>query len=218
MKREVFQEDALAWLRNKESKTGESYFASLPDYSEFPELRLEEWKEWFIGSASLIIKKTAEDDVSIFFQSDIKHEGLWVDKSYLCLKAAEESGARLLWHKIACRAPAGVATFGRPAYSHILCFSKKLILDPGLSTADVLPEMGEKSWQRGIGLMPALMISKFVKEVVKSHTLINPFCGEGAMLASANHQDLKAIGIEKGKKRAQRAREIEISSDKSRWL
>lgn len=218
MKRSVYQEDALAWLKAKDVQEGESYFASLPDYSEFPELSLSEWKNWFTEVTGLILSKTSEKDVTVFFQSDIKYQGHWVDKAYLCQKAAEEMGQNLLWHKIACRAPAGVATFGRPAYSHILCFSKGFSLDPGLSTPDVLPELGEKSWQRGIGLKPALMIAKFLKEIVQSRALVNPFCGEGAMLAAANHFGLEAIGIEKGKKRAERARMIRISEDCSRWL
>jgi hypothetical protein len=218
MKRSIFQEDAIQWLKDKESIPGESYFASLPDYSEFPNLSLIEWKNWFQETASLILQKTAENDVTIFFQSDIKHEGKWVDKSYLCQKAAEEIGHELLWHKVACRAPAGVTTFGRPAFSHILCFSKNFTLNCDQSTPDVLPEMGEKSWQRGIGLKPALMIAKFIKENVKSHTLINPFCGEGAMLACANHQGMEAIGIEKGKKRAERAQLIKVSEDSSCFL
>ncbi len=218
MKREVFQEDAIAWLERKNIQSGESYFASLPDISEFPEYSLEEWKSWFMKTASLILKKTADSDVVIFFQSDIKYQGHWVDKAYLCQRAAEETGHELLWHKIACRAPAGVTTFGRPAYSHLLCFSKGVRLDPQTSTPDVLPEMGEKSWQRGIGLNPALLIARFIKETVGSQTLVNPFCGEGAMLACANHLGLQAIGIEKGKKRAQRARDIQISDDSSRWL
>lgn len=218
MMRSVYQEDAIKWLEERFPNPGESYFASLPDFSEFPELTIDEWKIWFTQTAKLILSKVSSKDVAVFFQSDIKHEGHWIDKAYLVQKAAEEEGHHLLWHKIACRAPAGVATFGKPSYSHVLCFSKKFILDPALSTPDVLPELGEKSWQRGIGLKPALMIAKFIKETISAHTLINPFCGEGAMLAAANHFDLKAIGIEKGKKRAERARRIKISQDFSRWL
>lgn len=218
MNRQIFQEDAIAWLKEKKSLSGESYFASLPDYSEFPQHSLIEWKEWFVKTAGLILEKTSENDVAVFFQSDIKFEGQWIDKSFLCQKAAEEVGARLLWHKIACRAPAGITTFGRPSFSHILCFSKSFLLDPSQSTPDVMPELGEKSWQRGIGLKPAFMIARFIKETVGSHTLINPFCGEGAMLASANHFGLDAIGVEKGKKRAERAQKIQISDDCGRWV
>lgn len=218
MSRTVYQGDALEWLEAHAVVPGLSFFASLPDKSEFPQLSLVEWKDWFIQSARLLLEKTSDSDVTIFFQSDIKVEGVWVDKAYLCQKAAEAAGSELLWHKVACRAPAGTATFGRPAYSHILCFSRKLRLDPAASTADVLPELGEKSWQRGIGTRAALMIAGFVKKTVGSHTIVNPFCGEGAMLACANHLGLGAIGIEKGKKRAERARELGISADSSHWL
>lgn len=187
--------------------------ASLPDVSEFPQYSLEQWKEWFCATAKLILSRVPDDGVAVFYQSDIKHEGEWVDKGYLCQKAAESEGMKLLWHKVACRAPAGVTTFGRPSYSHILCFSRSLRVDASKSTPDVLPDLGEKTWQRGMGLTAALMIARFIAQEAKSTTLINPFCGEGSMLAAANALGLKAIGIEKGKKRAEKARKLMLSED-----
>jgi hypothetical protein len=51
-------------------------------------------------------------------------DGVWIDKAYLVQKAAEQTGHALLWHKLVCRVPPGVATFGKPSYHHMLCFSK----------------------------------------------------------------------------------------------
>jgi len=123
--REVIVEDAIHWLKNPKDISHFSSVASLPDISEFPQLSLNQWKEWFVTTAGLIFQNTSDEGVTIFFQSDIKWEGEWVDKAYLCQKAAEQQGSQLLWHKIICRSPAGTTTFGRPSYSHILCFSKK---------------------------------------------------------------------------------------------
>jgi hypothetical protein len=155
--------------------------------------------------------------VTIFYQSDIKVDGTWVDKGYLCQKAAEALGHELLWHKVICRSPAGIATFGRPSYSHMICFSKELRVEISKSTADVIPDLGDKTWQRGMGLEACLMAAKFIAEQTPSKTLINPFCGEGSMLAAANFIGLDAIGIERSPKRAEKARVLQILKENSSW-
>lgn len=216
--REVFCQDAVTWLQQQETLTGCSLVGSLPDISEFPQLSLAEWKEWFISTAGLLFSRCPDDGVTIFYQSDIKHQGTWVDKGYLCQRAAEIAGHELLWHKIACRSPAGMPTFGRPAYTHLLCFSKKLRAEVSQSTADVLPDLGDKTWMRGMGLEACLMIAKFISEQTPSQTMVNPFCGEGSMLAAANSYKLNAIGIERSQKRAEKARHISLSRDYKNWI
>jgi hypothetical protein len=204
-KREVICADALNWLESYEKTLGHSFVASMPDISEFPKFSLEQWKSWFLETAKLILSKTSQDGVTMFYQSDIKHEGEWVDKAYLCQKAAESVGHKLLWHKIVCRYPAGTITFGRPSYTHVLCFSETLILDQGHSTADVLDTIGEKTWERGMGLEAAIMMARFVMRDTQTRTLIHPFCGEGSMLAAAEAHGLNTIGIERSPKRAEKA-------------
>lgn len=216
--RQVYTADAIEWLNEHPTHDGCSFVASLPDISEFQTMTLDQWKQWFMTTAKLVLSRTPDDGVTIFFQSDIKYEGEWVDKGYLVQKMAEESGHSLLWHKVICRAPAGTATFGRPAYSHLLCFSKGLRLhDVSKSTADVIPDLGEKTWQRGMGLNVCLMIAKFIKTQTKSHTLIHPFCGEGSMISVAEAMGLQAIGIERSPKRADKARRLELASDHKSW-
>lgn len=210
MNRSVFSEDAIAWLEAKDVQQGCSLVTSMPDISEFPGYSLNDWKSWFIQTATLVLSRCPDDGVTIFYQSDIKHEGVWVDKGYLCQKAAEALGHELLWHKVICRSPAGIATFGRPAYSHMLCFSKKLKVDIAKSTPDVIPDLGDKTWQRGMGLEACIMAAKFIAEQTPTTTVINPFCGEGSMLAAANAFNLNAIGIERSPKRAEKARSLKL--------
>lgn len=212
--RTIYCEDAIAWLEKHPILENSSLIASLPDISEFQQFTLAEWKNWFIQTAKLVLSKTPDDGVTLFYQSDIKVDGIWIDKAYIIQKAAEELGHELLFHKIACRYNAGTITFGRPAYSHILCFSKKLRLDPAKNSADVLPELGDKSWVRGMGIEACLMIAKFLKEQTSTEILIHPFCGEGSQLAAANFYGLKAIGIDRGTKRAEKAGQLQISADK----
>ena len=215
--RSVFCEDAIAWLEAKGVQMGCSFVTSMPDISEFPGYSLNDWKTWFIQTAKLVLSRCASDGVTIFYQSDIKVNGTWVDKGYLCQQAAESLGHDLLWHKIICRSPAGIATFGRPSYSHMLCFSKELKVDISKSTADVIPDLGDKTWQRGMGLEACLIAAKFIAEQTTTKTMINPFCGEGSMLAAANTCGLDAIGIERSPKRAEKARTLKISKEKSGW-
>ena len=210
--------DAIEWLKSHDKFVGASLVASMPDISEFTNYTLAQWKEWFISTAALIMSRCPDDGVAIFYQSDIKYEGIWVDKAYLIQKAAESLGLEQLWHKVVCRVPAGIATFGKPSYSHILCFSKNLrIHDMTHSTPDVIADLGDKTWVRGMGLENCLMITKFIAVQTKSTRIVQPFCGEGSILAAANKHGLNALGIERSPKRAQQARILQISNDK-KWL
>lgn len=213
MDRIVHTTDAIEWLNSQPVLEGSSLVGSLPDISEFSGYSLEKWSEWFTVTAKVILSKTPPDGVTFFFQSDIKLNGYWVDKSYLVQKAAADLGRHMLFHKIVCRFPAGTITMGRPSYSHVLAFTETVKPDFNKWTADVLPDTGEKTWVRGMGLDVALMIAQFVKDQTKSTTIVNPFCGQGSMLAAANFLGLSAVGIERSTKRAEAARSLLVSPD-----
>jgi len=208
-KRIVHCEDALKWLGSRGPQTGASFITSMPDYSEFPSFTLEQWKLWFMNAAALVLSGCPDDGVAIFFQTDIKVEGTWVDKAYLCQKAAEQTGHALLWHKLTCRAAPGRVTFGRPSYSHLLCFSKNIRADLERSTTDILPEAGEVTWTRGMGVQACITACRFVLSHTETRTVIDPFCGHGTVLAVANELGLDAIGVELSPKRAKKAQALQ---------
>lgn len=212
--REIHEADAITWLRERGELTGASVITSLPDYSEFPELSLEEWKAWFMNAAGLIFARVPADGVAIFYQRDSKREGEWVDKSYLVQCAAEAAGVALLWRKVVCRVPPGNVAFGRPGYSHLLCFASSLRIPPSLSTADVMPRPGDTTWTRGMGTKACEVACRFVLEQTPTRTIVDPFCGHGTVLAVAESFGLRAVGVERSRKRAEKARALRFREGK----
>jgi hypothetical protein len=178
---------------------------SLPDHSELPALGVAGWRDWFIATVALACRAVADHAVAVFFQTDVKHDGRWIDKGHLVLCGADTAGSHLLWHKVVCRVAPGTVTFGRPAYAHLICVSRERRLSPGGSTADVLPSLGAMSWSRAMGRDACDAAVRFVAST-GARTVVDPFCGLGSVLASANAHGLSAIGVELSRRRARRAR------------
>lgn len=179
---------------------------SLPDHSELPALGVEGWKTWFVETVTLACRALSDEAVAIFYQSDVKHDGRWIDKGHLVMCGADMAGSALLWHKVVCRFAAGTVTFGRPSYSHMLCVSRALRVESGVSSADVLPELGEMTWARAMGSAACEVAAKFIAEHTKCRVVVDPFCGLGSMLTAANAHGLDAVGVELSRRRAERAR------------
>lgn len=208
--RTVHCAEALAWLKGQGTLDGCSVVTSLPDNSELPDLSFDQWQVWFTEAARLTMAKTPDHGVTVFYQTDVKREGRWVDKGFLCLKAAEASGTALLWHKIVCRYPSGTVTFGRAAYAHLLCFSRGQKLDLSKASADVLPSDGDALWTRGMPIDTCLWACRYVLEQTPTRTVVDPFCGRGTVLAAANTIGLDAVGVELSNRRARQARTLTL--------
>lgn len=92
--------DAIEWLNNQPVLQGCSFITSLPDITELQghlqQLSLAQYKAWVISTAQLVLNRCPNDGVAIFFQTDIKVEGSWLNKAYLIQRAAEETGHALL--------------------------------------------------------------------------------------------------------------------------
>ena len=210
-RRTVHCADALTWLQANPLPVGHHVFTSLPDSSELKRLSFAQWQDWFVGAAETVMRALPEDSAAIFYQTDVKRDGGWVDKSYLVQRGAYAAGARLLWHKIVCRAPAGIATFGRPGFAHLLCLSRNLNDPSERATPDVLPQLGEMTWPKAIGLEAAHAGVRWLRDHAGASTIVDPFCGVGTVLAVANHHGLDAIGVEIAASRAEKARTLVIT-------
>jgi hypothetical protein len=209
--RTVHCADGLQWLREHTPLPADhSIITSLPDSSEVPALGFEGWRRWFSETSELVCNAIAPGAAAVFFQTDVKREGTWVDKAYLVQRGAEAAGSAQLWHKVVCRAPAGTATFGRPAWAHLLCFSKGLRLEPKHSTADVLPRLGEMTWARAMGVEACVAAVRFLAQHAGARTIVDPFCGLGTALAVANALGLDGVGVELSAKRAGKARQLSV--------
>lgn len=214
----VYCEDAVQWLQERPVLAGCSLVASLPDVSEFPSFSLDEWKSWFTSTVRLVLSRTPDRGVAVFYQTDIRLNGLWIDKAFLCQKAAENEGSQLLWHKVVCRFRPGNSSTGRPAYTHLLCFSRALRSDFAKPRIDVLPESGDKTWVRGMGFEACRIIGEYITNETDTRTLVHPFCGQGSMLAVAEKLGLNAIGIERSPKRAELARGLTADLELRKFL
>lgn len=207
--RTVEQGDGIAWLERAPLPADHAIVTSLPDISEMPELG-DRWAAWFVDTVALACRQVADDAVAIFYQTDIRRGGRWIDKGYLVQKGAEAAGSHLLWHKVVCRVPPGIITMGRPSYAHLLAFSRGLRLDAGRSTADVLPSTGAMTWSRAMGVAACEVAARFLLAETACRTVVDPFCGLGTMLAVANAHGLDAIGIERAARRARKARALRL--------
>jgi hypothetical protein len=212
-RRHVVRAEALAWLDENAATPGTSVITSLPDVSELPGLDFEGWRAWFIGTARRIVRWIPEDGVAIFFQSDIRRRGLWVDKGYLIARAAEEESAVIVWHKIVCRAPPGTPSFGRAAYSHMLCLSRAERPAPTHGSPDVLADAGFKPWSRAMGVDACVLACRYLLDETSTRVVVDPFCGHGTALAVANALGLDAIGVDLGARRCRAARNLIIDLD-----
>jgi hypothetical protein len=213
--REVFQAEALGWLASREATPVTSVVTSLPDVSEVPALGFEAWRAWFVEAARAVLRWVPASGVSIFFQSDIRHGGVWVDKGYLVQRAAEEEGKLLLWHKIVCRKPAGTISHGRATYSHLLCFASAVseaVKRPG---PDVLPDTGHMPWSRAMGVEACRLACTYLKHETSTRTVVDPFCGRGTVLAVANSFGFDAVGVDLSAKRCRAARRLVLSGDEA---
>lgn len=213
--RTVIQADARIWLAENTPTPNTSVVTSLPDVSEISR-PLAEWKEWFVSAARQVIAWMPREQASIFFQSDIRDGGVIIDKSHLVMRAADDEGAHLLWHKIVCRRPPGTISFGRPSWSHLLCIShtpRPPARSPG---PDVLPDAGLMTWTRAMGAEACRLACAYLRDEVGARVVVDPYCGRGTALAAANELGMDAIGVELSAKRCRAARALVLPPDEPR--
>ena len=208
--REVHCADAIPWMQARGRMAGACAVTSLPDVSEVG-LALPAWRVWFLAAVQLVVAAVPDDSAAIFFQSDIKRDGCWIDKGALVMSAAEAAGARVLFHKLICRRPPGTLTLGRPGYTHLIAVSRTLRCPDVLPIPDIITDAGRQPWVRAMGVRAAAHAVRFARDQAGAKIIFDPFCGVGTVLAVANRLGLDALGVEKAKKRCEQSRQLVVT-------
>ncbi len=209
--REVHCADAIPWMKERGVIAGACAVTSLPDVSELS-LALPRWRTWFLEAVRLVVESVSPESAALFFQSDIKREGRWIDKGALVIRAAEDAGARVLFHKIVCRRPPGTLTMGRPGFTHLIAVSRTMQCPDVLPIPDIITDAGRQLWVRAMGVRAAAHAIRFARDQAGATTIFDPFCGVGTVLAVANALGLDALGVEKAKKRSEQARLLTVKT------
>lgn len=208
--RDVQCADAIPWMQARGKIEGACAVTSLPDVSEVG-LALPVWRTWFLNAVRLVVESVSDESAALFFQSDIKREGVWIDKGALVIRAAEDAGAHILFHKVVCRRPPGMLTMGRPGYTHLIAVSRAMKCPEVLPIPDVITDAGRQPWVRAMGIRAAAHAVRFARDQAGAKTIFDPFCGVGTVLAVANTFGLDALGVEKSKKRSEQARLLKVA-------
>ena len=210
-RRTVIRADALAWLAECPAEPHVSVITSLPDGSELPEYDFDAWRAWFVRAAEAVLRWVPDDGVAIFYQSDVLSRGVWIDKSFLVLSAAQATRHHLVWHKLVCRTAPGRVSAGRPGYSHLLCLAREP--RPAFRTPlpDVLPDAGFEASQKAMGVAACALAVRFVLAETTARTVVDPFCGRGTALAVANAFGLDAVGVDRNANCCRAARQLSVS-------
>jgi hypothetical protein len=206
----------MAWLRAQGRLAGASIVTSLPDLSEVPALGEEGWRRWFEEAAALTLETVGDDGVAIFFQSDVRRGGLWIDKGQLVARAADRTGMGLIFHKIVCRKPAGTLTRGRASYSHLLGFARVLRPSAQRATPDVLPDAGFMPGKKSMGVAACTDACRLILAETTTRTVVDPFCGWGTVLAVANVLGMDAVGVDLSARMCRRARTLTLTLARAR--
>ncbi len=210
--REVHCEDAIPWMQQRGRIEGACAVTSLPDVSEVG-MDLPVWRAWFLDAVRLVVDAVPDESAALFFQSDIKRDGAWIDKGAMVIRAAEDAGARVLFHKIVCRRPPGMLTYGRPGYTHLIAVSRAMKCPEVLPLPDIITDAGRLPWVRAMGVRAAAQAVRFAKEQAGAKTIFDPFCGVGTVLAVANTLGLDALGVEKSRKRCEQSRTLVVTAE-----
>lgn len=193
--------DAVAWLEDlahHEHKLG-AVVTSLPDAAEV-DLSLGAWELWFEAAVDRCFDASAGP--SVFIQTDRKVDGQWISKPLLIGRGCRQT---LLWHRIQLRRDPGKQDLQRPTYTHILAYGPGT---PGGNHPDVLP-VSKSLWTNGTPIHAAVLAVAWCREQ-GAKAIVNPFSGQGTILAVANGLGLDAYGCELDEQRALKSEQIKL--------
>lgn len=208
VKRKVICADAIDWLSAKSRNLG-SIITSLPDLEETG-FKDTDYVDFFIKAAKLCLMKTSEGHPTIFYQTDRLYKGKRISKLHMLLKAAEETGHKVVWHKIVMRRDAGAIDIRRPGFSHLICFGDDKV-KAGKATTDLIPK-SKPLYPNGMNVHAAMMALRIAEQY--GNRVCDPFCGRGTVLALAevSKKFKKIIGVDIDPEQCKAAKQTRLHS------
>lgn len=179
---------------------------SLPDANELG-WAIVRYAPWFRQAATLCLEHVKDSGVCVFYQTDRRHAGHVLSKAAMLIETARATGSRMLWHKIVLRRRPGAADLYRPGYSHLLAFSRRM--KAGQATPDVF-EPDASLHRNGMHLNATRWVVQYTARHAGSDLLIDPFCGEGTVLALAEQYFDRVIGIDANRRCVTRSRRLRL--------
>lgn len=189
--RDVHCADAIEWLRDKE-ECFKAIITSLPDMEEVGG-DYWEWHDFIVRACALLKASLTPDGVIFFYQTDRKYKGKVIDKKLLIHERFKLTGFDLILNKIVLKQEPNTVNFFRPTYTNLFAFSQKV--RAGKPTPDVI-HAGTMLYKNAMGFNACQLAIDFIKEKVKTDTIVDPFCGQGSVLKMANDNGFNAIGVD----------------------
>jgi len=202
--REIICTNAIRWLEEQPDNSLPSAVTGIPDtHTIQKDMTTAEYMQFIRIASSLIMKKVRPDQYCIFILTDRKGDGIWIDKGHQIIDMALSLDMKQLWHKIIVNKQS--VNFIMASYSHFLCFSKAGT--PGKPTPDVM-ERGDIVYRYATGQIPTRIAIEFLAG--KTDTVLDPFVGQGTVVAMANAYGMKGIGIDIDPEQCEKAKLLKL--------
>lgn len=75
---------------------------------------------------------------------------------------------------------------------------------------DVIADAGFMRWSRAMGVGACRVALRFLREETETRLVVDPFCGQGTVLAIANEMGFDALGIDVVARRCKIARSLKL--------
>lgn len=193
--------DAFDYLKEFKQK---AIITSLPDMDEI-NMDIPEWTKWITRACIQLAAALDDDGIIFFYQTNRKHKGYLIDKSWMITNCFYFLGYKKIHEKIVLKQKVNTVSLFRPAHSKIFSFSKKLTSGKGV------PEVfdtGKMLYKNAMGYNAAKSCVNYIKKHVDTDTILDPFCGQGSVLKIANDMGMNAIGIDILKEQCKLAKKL----------
>lgn len=194
------------------------YVVGIPDSAEInPKPTLSEYIKLIIKFSKTIFESSSKDSIFFFLQTDKynKEPPMWIDKMYYISKIALEYGFYPFCKKIIIN-DFGETYSSRSQYTNLYGFSKININIYKNNSEFMKQEIiynANKTWINGFAINAVDLCVNFIKNNSKpsKYYIVDPFIGEGSLLAICDIYGINSIGIDIEKDKIEIAKKLVIT-------